>query len=164
MKLPSNECRWTLFMINQHCSGNHGNGWTNHEQVLWQHMASLGHNGLSSSWPVHLMWKCLKVKHCKNHRKPLMISHYWFTYWFGVIRQQAIHYLSQCWPRSITPYGHNDLTELHKQPFLSSLSILLYCGPFYSSRAMTAIQVEYNKQGTANTACTLTVNIEYSGV
>ena len=38
------------------------------------------------------------------HNTSLIISQHWFRQWLGAIRQQAI-YLSQCWPRSLLPYG-----------------------------------------------------------
>ena len=47
----------------------------------------------------------VKLPSGECHRTSLMISQHWFRYWLSTVRQQAIHYLSQCWLRSLSPYG-----------------------------------------------------------
>ena len=64
-------------------------------------------------WLMYLLWNCSQIN---------ITGPYWWHINIGSVmawcRQATSHYLSQCWPRSMSPYGHNEISPNHTCPFL----------------------------------------------
>ena len=60
-------------------------------------------------YPEHFLWNCTPVNAKEPHR---LSGQHWFRQCLSAIRHQAItwvtepsHFLSWCWPKSMSPYG-----------------------------------------------------------
>ena len=126
MKLPSDEFHWTVLMISQHwfrlwlgAVRQQAITWAHVDPDFCHHMASLGQNELTH-WPLRDVEVILQM-YCSNSIYALMSWALILWNWFlmsttelhssklvqvmACCHQATSHYLSQCWPRSLSPYG-----------------------------------------------------------
>ena len=83
-------------------------------------------------YPEHFLWNCTPVNAKEPHR---LSGQHWFRQCLSAIRHQAItwvtepsHYLSWCWPKSMSPYGVKKYHLLKGINFVEALMYWLHNG------------------------------------
>ena len=132
VKLPSDECCWTLLMISQYCSGavrQQVITWANVGPHLWHHMALLGYNELngqvfslnftinfkSSVFPLNV------TDFCDIGWVKWVSSQYHWCWWPGALAPG--HEQPQCWPIIKCPLWEFP-NELHLHVFCIKVKLL----------------------------------------